>query len=108
MKTLCILLLSSFAAVAASSPVADAVQNRDLPTLRTLLKQNAAVNLAQPDGTTALQWAAHWNDSETVGLLLQAGADAKAANHYGATPLSEAAAIGNATIIAQILKAGAA
>jgi ankyrin repeat protein len=107
MKTLFVLLLSSFAAVAASSPVADAVQNRDLPTLRTLLKQNAAVNLAQPDGTTALQWAAHWNDSETVGLLLQAGADAKAANHYGATPLSEAASLGNATIIELLLKAGA-
>ncbi|MGP0074498.1 MAG: ankyrin repeat domain-containing protein [Bryobacteraceae bacterium] len=112
MKTLCTLLLSSLmlssvAAFAASSPVADAVQKRDLATLRTLLKQNAAVNLAQPDGTTALQWAAHWNDSETVGLLLQAGADAKAANHYGATPLSEAAALGNATIIEQLLKAGA-
>jgi ankyrin repeat protein len=107
MKTLCILLLSSFAAFAASSPVADAVQNRDLTTLQALLKQHAAVNAAQPDGTTALQWAAHWNDSETVGLLLQAGADAKAANHYGATPLSEAAALGTATIIEQLLKAGA-
>jgi ankyrin len=87
--------------------VADAVQNRDLTTLQALLKQHAAVNAAQPDGTTALQWAAHWNDSETVGLLLQAGADAKAANHYGATPLSEAAALGTATIIEQLLKAGA-
>jgi uncharacterized protein len=107
MKTLCVLLLSSFAAFAASSPVADAVQNHDAAALQALLKQHAAVNAAQPDGTTALQWAAHWNDSETVGLLLQAGADAKVANHYGATPLSEAAALGNATIIAQLLKAGA-
>src|SRR5580692_7213485 len=107
MKAICILLLSTFAAWAASSPVADAVQNRDAAALQTLLKQHAIVNAAQADGTTALQWAAHWNDSETVGLLLQAGADAKAANHYGATPLSEAAALGNATIIAQLLKAGA-
>ncbi|MGA2879548.1 MAG: ankyrin repeat domain-containing protein [Bryobacteraceae bacterium] len=107
MKTLCILLLSSFAAFAASSPVADAVQNRDFGTLQALLKQHTAVNAAQPDGTTALHWAAHWNDSETVGVLLKVGADAKAANHYGATPLSEAAALGNATIIEQLLKAGA-
>jgi uncharacterized protein len=108
MKTLCgILVLSSFAALAANSPVADAVQNRDLSTLPTLLKQNAAINAAQPDGTTALHWAAHWNDSETVGLLLKAGADAKAVNQYGATPLSEAAALGNVTIIEQLLKAGA-
>ena len=107
MKTLCILLLSSFAAFAATSPVADAVENRDLTTLQTLLRQHADVNVAQPDGTTALQWAAHWNDPETVGVLLKAGADAKAANHYGATPLSEAAALGNAKIIEQLLKAGA-
>jgi uncharacterized protein len=107
MKTLCIMLLSSFAAFAASSPVADAVQNRDAGALEVLLKQHAAVSAAQPDGTTALHWAAHWNDSATVGLLLKAGADAKAVNHYGATPLSEAAALGNATIIEQLLKAGA-
>jgi uncharacterized protein len=107
MKTLGILLLSSFAALASNSPVADAVQNRDLSTLGTLLKQNAAVNGAQADGTTALHWAAHWNDSETVGLLLKAGANAKAVNQYGATPLSEAAALGNAAIIEQLLKAGA-
>ena len=107
MKTLCILLLSSFATFAATSPVADAVENRDLTTLQTLLRQHADVNVAQPDGTTALQWAAHWNDPETVGVLLKAGADAKAANHYGATPLSEAAALGNAKIIEQLLKAGA-
>jgi uncharacterized protein len=107
MKTLCVLLLSSFAAFAASSPVADAVQNRDTAALQVLLKQHASVNAAQPDGTTALHWAAHWNDAETAGLLLKAGADAKAVNQYGATPLSEAAALGNATIIEQLLKAGA-
>ena len=72
-----------------------------------MLAQHAAVNAAQPDGTTALHWAAHWNDAEAVGLLLNAGANAKAANRYGATPLSEAAALGNAAIIEQLLKAGA-
>jgi ankyrin repeat protein len=107
MKTLCILLLSSFAAFAASSPVADAVQKRDVATVPVLLQQHAAVNATQADGTTALHWAAHWNDSETVALLLKAGANAKAVNQYGATPLSEAAALGNATIIEQLLKAGA-
>src|ERR1700678_1777304 len=98
MKALCILFLSSFAAFAASSLVADAVQNRDLPTLRTLLKQHAMVNAAQADGTTALHWAAHWNDSETVGLLLKAGADPKAVTQYGATSISEAAMLGNPAI----------
>jgi ankyrin repeat protein len=91
----------------AASGVADAVQNRDAVAVRALLKEHAAVNAAQPDGTTALHWAAHWNDSETIALLLHAGADAKAVNRYGATPLSEAAASGNAAIIEQLLTAGA-
>ena len=70
-------------------------------------EQHANVNAAQADGTTALHWAAHWNDLDAVKLLLGAGADAKAANRYGATPLSEAAALGNAAMIEALLKAGA-
>lgn len=110
MRKICGLLLMMLVGelgFAASAPVADAVQNRDIVTLRALLKQHAPVNAAQADGTTALHWATHWNDAEAVALLLEAGADAKAANRYGATPLSEAAAIGNAAIIEQLLKAGA-
>lgn len=110
MRTICgIALLAAFAgpSFASTSAVADAVQNRDLATLQTLLNQHAPVNAPQADGTTALHWAAHWNDADTVRLLLKAGANAKAANQYGATPLSEAAMLGNAAIIEQLLKAGA-
>jgi uncharacterized protein len=104
-----ILLLTGLAGVgySASLTVADAIQNRDAVSLQALLKQHADANAAQPDGTTALHWAAHWNDSDAVAMLLQAGANAKAVNRYGATPLSEAAALGNAAIIEQLLKAGA-
>src|SRR6185436_16158436 len=73
-----------------SAAAANAAQNRDVTTLRTLVRQKADINAAQPDGTTALHWAAHWNDLDTVKLLLGAGANAKAANRYGASPLSEA------------------
>jgi ankyrin repeat protein len=110
MKKLRAILLVTLVAqlsFAAGTDVANAVQNRDIATLRSLLKQHAPVNAAQADGTTALHWAAHWNDAEAVSLLLQAGANAKAANRYGATPLSEAAAGGNARIIEQLLQAGA-
>jgi ankyrin repeat protein len=65
------------------------------------------VNAAQVDGTTALHWAAHWNDMDAVNMLLRAGADPKAANRYGATPLSEAASAGNAAMIEALLGAGA-
>ncbi len=104
-----ILLLTGLAGAACSASLsaANAVENRDAVSLQALLKQHADVNAAQPDGTTALHWAAHWNDSDSVALLLQAGANAKSVNRYGATPLSEAAALGNAAIIEQLLKAGA-
>lgn len=88
--------------------IADAAERQDVTALRALLKQqHALVNTPQADGTTALQWAAHWDDAETVKLLLAAGADAKAANRYGATPLSEAASLGNASVIGLLVKAGA-
>jgi ankyrin repeat protein len=91
----------------ASAQIADAVEHRDNEALRALLKQKTNINAAQPDGTTALHWAAHWNDLEAVNLLLRAGANPKIANRYGATPLSEAAAAGNAAMIEALLKAGA-
>jgi ankyrin repeat protein len=91
----------------AGAEAADATQRKDLNALRGLVKQRADVNAAQPDGTTALHWAAHWNNEEAVTLLLRAGADAKAKNRYGATPLSEAVTSGSAAMIEALLKAGA-
>jgi len=95
------------AAWAAGPEVADAVQNRDNARLEALLRQKANVNEAQPDGTTALHWAAHWNDLDAVTRLLRAGANPNAANRYGATPLSEAASLNNAPLVGALLKAGA-
>jgi len=92
---------------APAAEVADAVRNRNSSALQTLLKQGANVNAAQADGTTALHWAAHWNDVEAVNLLLRAGANAKAVNRYGVTPLSEAVTSGSASMIQALLTAGA-
>ena len=92
---------------AAVSDVADAAERRDAATLHKLIGQHVRVSDPQADGTTALHWAAHWNDLESFNLLIGAGANAKAVNRYGATPLSEAAAAGNATMIEALLKAGA-
>jgi len=95
------------ASYASSAQIADAVENRDSEALRSLLKQKTDINAIQPDGTTALHWAAHWNDLESVNLLLRAGANPKIANRYGATPLSQAASVGNAQMIEALLNAGA-
>ena len=94
-------------AFAAGSDVADAAQRKDSAALRAMVTKKVNVNAPQPDGTTALLWAAHWNDVETVKLLLRAGANAGATNRFGASPLSEAATSGNADLVKVLLEAGA-
>ena len=64
-------------------------QNRD--AVRTLVKQGVDVNSRAADGTTALHWAAHWDDLETAAFLLKAGARIDATDDHGVTALSLAA-----------------
>jgi uncharacterized protein len=107
-RVICLSAVPSIAAwCAAPSPVADAAMNQDKTQVRVLLSQRADVNAPQPDGTTALTWAARANDVELVDLLLAGGANALAANKDGATALYQASANGNAAIIESLLRAGA-
>lgn len=92
---------------AAETDVVDAVRNRDITSVRTLIGQSADVNAPEADGTTALHWAVHWNDIATVRLLLEAGADARSSNRYGATPLAVAASDADGRIVELLLEAGA-
>ena len=85
----------------------DAVKASDRAAIRTLLQQRADVNATEPDGATALHWAARTNDLETAEMLIRARANVKAANRYGVTPLYLAATNGNAAMIEMLLKAGA-
>ena len=87
--------------------LSDAVKNGDQAQLRQLLKAHANVNLADPDGTTPLEWAVYNDDLPTVQMLLRAGADPKIANNYGVTPLSLAATNRDAGMTEALLKAGA-
>jgi ankyrin repeat protein len=65
------------------------------------------VNTPQADGTTALHWAAHWDDRDMADLLIRAGATPKTTNAYGATPLAEACTNSDPAMIEKLLKAGA-
>jgi ankyrin repeat protein len=84
-----------------------ALKGQNAAEARALIRQRAGVNAADVDGSTPLQWAAHWNDLETVTALLAAGATPNAANRYGITALHEAATIGSAPIVNALLRAGA-
>ena len=91
---------------AADAPLANAVQKMDRTAVRYLLERRVGVNTSQPDGMTALHWAAYQDDLDLVDRLLRAGADVRAANQYGVTPLSLACTNGNVTIVQRFIAAG--
>jgi uncharacterized protein len=102
-----LILIASLGLAAADLRLVDAVKNGNRSIVQTLLQQRVNVNAAEPDGTTALHWAARTEDAQTVDLLIRSGANVKTVNRYGVTPLYLASVSGNAAIIESLLKAGA-
>src|SRR5262245_18891132 len=103
-----LVLFSSQALFAFSnSELADSVMRKDAQAVRTLLTQNADANVPQADGTTALHWAARWDDVEIAAALIRAGANPRAVNRDGATPMCLATLNGSTTMIDTLLKGGA-
>jgi ankyrin repeat protein len=104
------LTVSIAAGVMAATPDArlvEAAKNQDQRAIRSLVSQHADVNARADDGSTALLWAAHWNDADTADLLVRAGADPNIANDFGMTPLSQACTNGNASLVRLLLNSGA-
>ena len=104
---LAVIAVTGLAVAAERAVVADAAERRDQSTVRALLAKGADVNAAQVDGTTALHWAAHYDDAEAAALLVKAAANVNAANRYGVPPLVLASTNGNAAIVRLLLEAGA-
>jgi ankyrin repeat protein len=101
-----LLVFVPFCFSATTSEVADAAMHKDAAAVRTLLQKKSEVNTGQADGTTALHWAARWDDRDMAEALIRAGANAQAANRDGATPMFLAAQNGSPAMIEILLKAG--
>src|SRR5437868_5911234 len=101
------MLSAVLAALLGGAPLVDAVKEGNRAAAVALIDKRADVNTAEPDGTTALHWAAHNGYLELVDRLIKAGAKVNAKNDYGATPMSEAAVAASADLIERLLKAGA-
>ena len=105
--SLALLMVAGTAAANDDLRLVDVVKNQDLPRVRALLDQHADVNARSEDGSTALLWAAHWNDLQTAELLVRAGADVNTANDFHMTPLAQACTNGSAAFVNLLLQAGA-
>jgi len=91
---------------AGGGTVADAAMKGDFISVRALIAGRADVNAPLADGSTALHWAAHWDDVAAADALIKAGANPRASTRLGATPMSVAAENGSAAMIARLLAAG--
>jgi ankyrin repeat protein len=87
--------------------VVEAARHGDKDAIRALVQKKADVNAAEPDGSTALQWAAYNNDLDCADLLLRGGANPNTQNDLGATPLWAAAQNGSVAMVRRLLEAGA-
>src|SRR5262245_54605117 len=100
-------LLAANVRAAGDSPVAKAVKEGDLASVRKLITAHADVNSPSGDGSTPLLWATHNSDVEMARILIAAGAKVDAVNHYGVTPLLDAGRTGDAEMVQLLLKSGA-
>jgi uncharacterized protein len=103
--TAALLAISVNQALAAT--VATAARDADVDAVRKMIAAGSDVNAPEPDGTSALLWAAYQSSPELVSLLLEAGADANAANRFGVTPLLQASRYGDAATMKVLLDGGA-
>ena len=104
------MVLCASASVLAAGPdlrLVTAAAEQDKAAVRALLKERVNVNSARGDGSTALLWAAHWNDLEMVDLLLRAGAQVNAPDDHGVTPLARGAENGDLAMTERLLTAKA-
>ena len=108
---LLVLLPVATASVGAASsdvPLIEAAKSADAAAVRALLEQEpGSVTATEPDGTTALHYAVHRGDLDTVETLLAAGARVDAVTRYGVRPLALAAENGDAAVVRRLLAAGA-
>ena len=108
---LAILLVALTVPIRSEAPdlrLVEAVRDGNAAAVRALLREGADANARQPDGATALHWAAYLDDLDAADLLLDAGAQPDPVNELEVTPLYLACENANAALVRRLLASGAA
>jgi uncharacterized protein len=87
--------------------VVDAAKRDDVKAVEEAIRQKGDVNIAQPDGATAMHWAAHYGDAAIADALIKAGAKVNVIEEGGVTPLALAAMNGDEAMTGRLIRAGA-
>lgn len=106
-RLLLALFFASLAIARQPGALIDAVKSDDLAAVERLLRAGANVNETEPDGATALAWAATRVNHDVAALLLRAGANPNLTNELGIGPLALAIAGGAPAMVTQLLEGGA-
>src|SRR5262245_47382092 len=101
--TIALLAPAATSLAQSESALADRIEAADRKAALQMIGNGAAVNAAQPDGSTPLHWAVYRVDEELVNALLARGAKADVINAYGSSPLAEAVRVANSTIVGLLL-----
>lgn len=91
----------------AGRDLADTLENGDFQRAIEFIEAGASAASQQPDGTTALMWAAYHARPEMVRALLDSGANPVAANRYGVQAVSIACRSGDLESVRLLVAAGA-
>lgn len=104
-------LLTATAAHAAKVPpevaLLEALKQQHWDVAETILANRVNVNAPEPDGSTALQWAVHFDRTDLAGRLIRAGANVNAATDLGVSALTLACENANPGMVTLLLQAGA-
>ena len=103
-------LILGVALSAGSSPdlrLIQAAKAQDAAATRVLLNQRADVNAQQGDGSTALHFAAYFDNLAIADQLIRAGARVDVPNDLGSTPSHLACNNGSAAMVERLLAAKA-
>lgn len=85
----------------------EAIRNRDLQKVKTLVEAGADVNTVDIYGRTALFMATFNRDFDLVKYLIKKGANVNLRNSFGETPLYIAAFFGDYNLVKYLIKKGA-